>query len=174
MPSHTETQPPWSRYGAALAAIAAAALGAQWLAARLPGTLAGFLFAALVLLALGLAGLAALAARPAVDGEPGRPSREAEEGLARLAAIVESSNDAILGQDVDGVILSWNAAAERMYGYTAGEIVGKPIHLLVPPDKTGELEEIYAAVLAGQRVEDFETERLRRGGRRLQAALARR
>jgi PAS domain S-box-containing protein len=98
--------------------------------------------------------------------------RAAEEALSRLAAIVESSNDAILGQDVDGVITSWNAAAEEMYGYTADEIVGKPIHVMVPADRIDELKEIYSSVLAGDRVEHFETERLRRDGERLQVSIS--
>src|SRR5262249_53169583 len=62
----------------------------------------------------------------------------AEEMRSRLAAIVESSEDAILSKDLDGIILTWNRAAEKMYGYAAAEVVGRPILLLVPPERAGE------------------------------------
>ncbi len=87
-------------------------------------------------------------------------------GLAAdfLAAIVESSDDAILGKDLDGTILSWNTAAERLYGYTAAEAIGRPVSMLLPADRPHELEEILARVRAGERVVHFETRRLRRDG----------
>jgi two-component system CheB/CheR fusion protein len=104
---------------------------------------------------------------------PGVTGREAiDEGMARLAALVESSEDAIIGQDSQAVITSWNAAAERMFGYTAAEVIGKSIDILAPPDRAAELARIYAEVLDGGRVEHFETERVRRDGRRLQVSLS--
>ena len=92
------------------------------------------------------------------------PGHEAETA-SRLAAIVESSADAILGKTLDGVITSWNAGAEHIYGYTAGEIVGRNVSELIPPDRTGELEPILARLRRGERVEPFETRRRRKDGR---------
>jgi PAS domain S-box-containing protein len=86
------------------------------------------------------------------------------QAAQRLAAIVESSDDAIIGKTLDGIITSWNAAAARMYGYSDQEIVGKPIELLIPKDRTEEIMDILAKVKAGQRVEHFETKRVRRDG----------
>ena len=61
-----------------------------------------------------------------------------DEAARNLAAIVESSNDAIIGKDLDGTILSWNGGAERIYGYTAAEAIGRPIYLIVPPLRVDE------------------------------------
>jgi PAS domain S-box-containing protein len=82
----------------------------------------------------------------------------------RMAAIVESSDDAIIGKTINGIVTSWNAAAARMYGYSSQEIVGKSIELLIPKDRPEELKQILAKVRAGQGVEHFETERVRRDG----------
>ena len=81
-----------------------------------------------------------------------------------LAAIVESSDDAIFGKDLDGTILSWNPAAERLYGYGAAEAVGRSVSMLLPADRPHELEEILARVRAGERVVHYETRRRRRDG----------
>ena len=99
-----------------------------------------------------------------VIGPDAVPGHEAETA-ARLAAIVESSADAILGKTLDGVITSWNAGAEHMYGYTASEIVGRNVSELIPPDRAGELEPILARLRRGERVEPFETRRRRKDGR---------
>jgi two-component system, cell cycle sensor histidine kinase and response regulator CckA len=90
--------------------------------------------------------------------------RRVSEAAARLAAIVESSSDAIIGKTLDGIITSWNPAATAMYGYTAGEITGHSIAELIPPDRGGELAEILDQIRQGQRVDHFETTRLRHDG----------
>ena len=90
----------------------------------------------------------------------------------RLAAIVESSDDAIIGKDMDGIIQTWNAAAERMYGRTAAEAIGQHISLVIPPDRIDEEEEILGRIRAGDRVRHFETERIRADGRRFQVSLS--
>jgi PAS domain S-box-containing protein len=81
-----------------------------------------------------------------------------------LSAIVNSSDDAIVGKTVDGVITSWNPAAERIYGYRAEEIVGQPLAVLCPPDRVGEIREILDAIARGERVVHIETLRLRKDG----------
>jgi PAS domain S-box-containing protein len=81
-----------------------------------------------------------------------------------IAAIVESSADAIISGSLNGVVTSWNPAAERMYGYESAEIIGKPANFLTPNDRSGEVEAILEQVKIGQRVEHFETTRVRRDG----------
>ena len=81
-----------------------------------------------------------------------------------LAAIVNSSDDAIVGKTLDGVITSWNPAAERMYGYRAAEVVGRPITVLCPPDRFGEIREILDTIGRGERVVHRETVRQRKDG----------
>jgi PAS domain S-box-containing protein len=98
--------------------------------------------------------------------------KQAEEAHARLAAIVESSEDAILSKDLDGIILTWNRAAEKMYGYTAAEIVGRPIALLVPPERAGEVPAILEQVKRGERLEYYDAVRLRKDGARIDVALS--
>jgi PAS domain S-box-containing protein len=97
--------------------------------------------------------------------------KAAEEARARLAAIVESSDDAIVSKTLDGTILSWNAGAERIFGYTAAEAVGKPITLIIPPERLAEEHEILGRLSRGERVEHFETVRVAKGGRRVHIAL---
>ncbi|MBY0514019.1 MAG: PAS domain S-box protein, partial [Gemmataceae bacterium] len=98
-------------------------------------------------------------------------TRRAVEARLRLAAIVESSDDAIIGQDLDGVITSWNRGAERLYGYTAAEAVGSPLSLLIPPDHPDELPSLLARIRRGERVEHYETERVRKDGTRVDVSL---
>src|SRR3984885_15436362 len=81
-----------------------------------------------------------------------------------LAAIVNSSDDAIIGKTVDGVITTWNPAAERMYGYTAEEVIGQPVTVLCPPDRVAEIQEILSKIRRGERVCYFETLRQRQDG----------
>jgi PAS domain S-box-containing protein len=88
----------------------------------------------------------------------------AEDSALRFAAIIESSDDAIVGKDLDGIITSWNAGAERIFGYAAEEIIGKPITILIPPDYQKEEEAILERIRRGQRVEHFETVRRRKHG----------
>lgn len=97
--------------------------------------------------------------------------QQAEEKLRHLAAIVESSDDAIIGKTLDEQILSWNKGAERIYGYTAREIVGRPISILVPKDLREELDEIMGRLVKGEGIEHFETVRVRKDGQAIQVAL---
>ncbi len=90
--------------------------------------------------------------------------QEAEALQNRLAAIVENSQDAIIGKTLDGAITSWNAAAERMYGYSAEEMVGDTIRRILPERLEQEEQELLERVGRGERVESFETVRLRRDG----------
>ena len=83
--------------------------------------------------------------------------------INHLAAIVESSDDAIYSKNLDGIILTWNAAAEKLYGYTADEIVGRSVSLLVPGDRHREVEEMLAGVRRGSGIQ-YETIRLRKDG----------
>ena len=98
--------------------------------------------------------------------------RRGEVARARLAAIVESSDDAIIGKTLDGVITSWNAAAERLYGYSRDEVVGRLISLLIPADRPDELPRILARLRRGERIEHYETQRITRDGRRLDISLS--
>ncbi len=98
-------------------------------------------------------------------------ARRAIEARLRLAAIVESSDDAIIGQDLDGKITSWNRGAQRLYGYTAAEVVGRPLTVLVPPDHRDELPGILEQVRRGEYIEHFETVRLRKDGQRVDVSL---
>jgi len=84
----------------------------------------------------------------------------AEEERFRLAAIVDSSEDAIISKNLDGIITSWNTGAERLFGYTANEIVGQPITRLMPPEHRDDMANILGKISRGERVEHFETVRL--------------
>jgi PAS domain S-box-containing protein len=88
-----------------------------------------------------------------------------------LASIVESSDDAIISKSLDGVIQSWNASAERLFGYSADEAVGRHISLIIPRERLGEEDHIIASLRAGRRIDHFETERVRRDGSRIQISL---
>ena len=86
---------------------------------------------------------------------------------ARLAAIVNSSDDAIVAKTLDGIITAWNRAAEHMFGFTAAEAVGRPITIIIPPDRLAEEAEVLAQIRRGESVEHFETVRMTKDGRRL-------
>jgi PAS domain S-box-containing protein len=94
-----------------------------------------------------------------------------EEAAQRFAAIVESSDDAIVGKDLDGIITSWNRGAERIFGYLTEEVVGKPITILIPPDCQKEEQAIMQRIRRGQRVESFETVRQCKHGSLIDVAL---
>jgi PAS domain S-box-containing protein len=89
-----------------------------------------------------------------------------------LASIVDSSDDAIISKNLDGIIQSWNSAAERLFGHTAAQAIGKHISLIIPPERLAEEDEIIARLRAGDRVHHYETERLRSDGRRVQVSLS--
>ena len=89
-----------------------------------------------------------------------------------LAAIVESSDDAIIGKDLDGIITSWNRGAERIYGYTATEMIGRSITLLTVPGQGEEIEVILTRIKNGERIEHYETKRRRRDGSIIDISLA--
>jgi len=88
-----------------------------------------------------------------------------------LASIVETSNDAIISKSLDGIIQSWNAGAERVFGFTAEEVLGRHISLVIPPERLAEEDQIIAKLSAGQRIEHFETERVRSDGQLIMVSL---
>jgi PAS domain S-box-containing protein len=90
---------------------------------------------------------------------------------ARLAAIVESSDDAIVGKTLEGIVTSWNGGAQRIFGYTAQEMIGQPIFRLAPPDRPDEIRAVLEQIRRGKRVEHFETERIRKDGERIHVSL---
>lgn len=96
---------------------------------------------------------------------------KAEEARLHLAAIVSSSEDAILSKDLDGVVTSWNAAAERMYGYSAREIVGQPVTILFPANGQREFADIMERIRQGEPVEHYETVRIRKDGSQLNVSV---
>jgi PAS domain S-box-containing protein len=97
--------------------------------------------------------------------------RRSEMARAQLAAIVESSEDAIISKDLKGTIKSWNRGAERLYGYAAEEVVGRPLSILVPPDHPDELPGIMERLKRGERIDHFETVRVRKDGSRVDVSL---
>src|ERR1700691_292106 len=98
-----------------------------------------------------------------VAPRPRRPDRRAAEAEF-LAAIVDSSDDAIFSKTMEGVITTWNKAAERIYGYAAREIIGQSVSLLMPPDRRHEMVEILGRIRIGERVGPYETTRRRKDG----------
>ena len=96
---------------------------------------------------------------------------KADEAQMRLAAIVESSNDAIVSKDLNGIVTSWNKAAERILGYTAAEMIGRSITTVIPPELHQDEVEILRKIHAGERIEHFETVRVTKSGERLDVSL---
>jgi len=90
----------------------------------------------------------------------------------RFEAIVESSDDAIISKALDGTITSWNPAAERLFGYTADEIVGKPISILMPAERYDDMESILGRIRRGERVDHYETVRVSKTGRKISVSLS--
>jgi PAS domain S-box-containing protein len=97
--------------------------------------------------------------------------KRAEEASLHLAAIVQSADDAIVSKDLNGIVTSWNHAAEKIFGYRAEEIVGRSILLIIPPELHDQEPRILSKVRAGERIEHFETVRLRKDGERLNVSL---
>jgi PAS domain S-box-containing protein len=100
-----------------------------------------------------------------------QPNLAAEEAIALLAAIIDSSDDAIISQTLEGAITSWNAGAERMFGYAPAEAVGQHITLIIPADRHGEEGEVLARVSRGQKVDNFETIRQAKNGRKVDVSI---
>jgi PAS domain S-box-containing protein len=97
--------------------------------------------------------------------------RESEERFRWLASLVESSDDAIIGKNIDGIITSWNKGAQRLFGYTADEMVGKPVTTLFPPDRHDEEHIILGRIMRGERIEHYETVRHRKDGSPVDVSL---
>ena len=100
-----------------------------------------------------------------------RTTAQIGEFRARLASIIDSSEDAIIGKELDGTIVSWNKGAEHIYGYTPEEAIGKHISILAPSDRPDEIPEILKRIGRGQTVEHFESIRIAKDGRRLQLSI---
>jgi PAS domain S-box-containing protein len=97
--------------------------------------------------------------------------KRAEEVRERLVAVVESSDDAIIGKTMDGTITTWNRGAEKVFGYSSAEAVGKTIQMLVPPERANEEADILARVERGESVEHFETVRVRKDGKGIDVSV---
>jgi hypothetical protein len=101
-----------------------------------------------------------------------RKSRELRDSQNRMALIVDSSQDAIIGKNLDGIITQWNKGAEQIYGYHAAEIIGQNISILCPPDRPDEVPAILEKIRKGNRVEYFESVRVTKDGRRLNMSIS--
>jgi len=99
------------------------------------------------------------------------PFQSDEDRAAWAAAIVDSSDDAIVSKTLDGIITSWNRAAERIFGWTAAEAVGRPISIVIPPEGLSEEEDVLARLRQGEKLEHFETVRMRKDGSRFEVSL---
>jgi len=98
--------------------------------------------------------------------------KQVEEAAARLAAVVDSSEDAIISKTLEGTITSWNAAAERLFGYRADEAIGKSILILFPPELVDEEAKFIGQIRRGERIEHYRTQRLRKDGARIHLSLS--
>ncbi len=97
--------------------------------------------------------------------------KRAEETNARLAAIVDFSEDAIIGKTLEGIVVSWNRGAERIFGYTAEEVLGQPIAMLIPPDRSDEEPKVIERLQRGERIEHFDAVRRRKDGEEIAVSL---
>src|ERR1700726_3192630 len=97
--------------------------------------------------------------------------KRAEERIRELGAIVESSDDAIFGRTLDGLITSWNKGAEKIYGYAENEVIGQPVSILVPVDRQDEAPEILGRVAQGESISHYETVRRRKDGQEIHVSL---
>jgi PAS domain S-box-containing protein len=101
-----------------------------------------------------------------------RTKYEAEEAKAKLAAIVESSEDAIISKNLDGIITSWNESAERIFGYSAAVAIGIPITILIPPEHPNEYPQLTERIKRGEVIKHYATDRIRKNGERIQMSLS--
>ena len=126
-----------------------------------------------VLAVSGMALAAVIAEREQAQWEREQLVREQAvlEARLRLATIVESSNDAVIGTDIDGAITDWNKAAENLYGYTVGEVIGKPIFLLTPPERVSSCAEVIKGVKQGVPVIHYETVRRKKDGTEVEVSI---
>ena len=97
--------------------------------------------------------------------------KRVEEVRGRLAAVVESSDDAIIGKSLEGIITAWNSGAEKIFGYSSSEALGKPMQMLLPCDRQNEEPEILARIGRGEKVEHFETVRVQKYGRSIDVSV---
>jgi PAS domain S-box-containing protein len=109
--------------------------------------------------------------RLAQEDLPAVSSDLIEDPRSHLASIIESSDDAIVSKTLEGVIKSWNRGAERIFGYTAGEVIGQPILILIPEDRRYEETEILSRIVQGDRIDHFETVRQRKDGSFVQVSV---
>nr|WP_245249674.1 PAS domain S-box protein [Methanolinea mesophila] len=100
------------------------------------------------------------------------PRKEMEAIQSRLAAIVSSSSEAIIGKTLDGIITDWNIGAEKLYGYTAVEVIGRPIHILIPPGHPDDISSLLGRLRNGEHIERYETVRLRKDGKLIHVSLS--
>ncbi len=98
--------------------------------------------------------------------------RKADETSRLLASIVESSSDAIIGKDLNGIVTSWNKGAERIFGYSASEMIGRPISTIAPPDRAHEMRDILERIKRGERVEHYQTVRRTKSGNLIHVSLS--
>jgi PAS domain S-box-containing protein len=122
------------------------------------------LFAVLSVSGLALGAVIAERERAKSDREQLIREQTAAEGRLRLAAIVESSNDAIFSKNLDGIVLSWNAAAQRIFGFSEADVVGQPSAILLPPEREDEEIRLLQRLKAGERIDRFRTTRLTKAG----------
>jgi PAS domain S-box-containing protein len=98
--------------------------------------------------------------------------RKAEQDQARLAAIVQSSEDAIISKSLEGIVTSWNEGAQRLFGYTAKEMLGQPVSRIIPVERSLEEAQILARLRRGERLEHYETVRRHKDGRLVDVSLS--
>lgn len=118
-----------------------------------------------------LARLAPAIDRELREAESRRERRKGEGALAHLAAIVESSGDAIIGMDLDGHITSWNSGAEKIYGHSRTDAIGQMISIIAPPISAGEIPRLFEKIKRGERVERYETIRVKKNGAPIDVSL---
>ena len=129
------------------------------------------LFAVLSVSGLALGAVIAERERAKSDREQLIREQTAAEARLRLAAIVESSNDAIFSKNLDGIVLSWNAAAQRIFGFSEAEVVGRPAAILLPPEREDEESGLLQRLRAGERIDRFRTTRLTKAGHTINVSL---